>query len=58
MLPEEDIVFQEKYLIGRKIGSGSFGSILLATDIDTGQYVAMKFVNSSHLRLLGEEISQ
>lgn len=33
---DEDIVFQDKYLIGRKIGSGSFGSILLGTDLENG----------------------
>jgi len=43
---EEDIVFQEKYLIGRKLGAGSFGAILLGTDIDTGKYVAIKFVRN------------
>jgi serine/threonine protein kinase len=31
-------------LIGRKIGAGSFGSILLGTDLQTGKYVAVKFV--------------
>lgn len=41
---EEDVIFQEKYLVGRKIGAGSFGSILLGTDLDTGKYVAIKFV--------------
>ena len=41
---EEDIIFQDKYLVGRKLGAGSFGSILLGTDIDSGKYVAIKFV--------------
>ena len=46
---EDDIIFQEKYLIGRKIGAGSFGSIMLGTDLETGKYVAVKFVYlSSH----------
>lgn len=43
---EEDIIFQEKYLVGRKVGSGSFGAILLGTDLETGKYVAIKFVRS------------
>ncbi len=41
---EEDIIFQDKYLVGRKLGSGSFGSILLGTDLSTGKYVGIKFV--------------
>jgi serine/threonine protein kinase len=31
-------------LIGRKIGAGSFGSILIGTDMETEKYVAIKFV--------------
>lgn len=47
---EDDIIFQDKYLVGRKVGSGSFGAILLGTDLETGKYVAIKFVsiNSFH----------
>ena len=41
---DEDIIFQDKYLVGRKLGSGSFGAILLGTDLSTGKYVAIKFV--------------
>ena len=41
---EDDIIFQDKYLVGRKLGAGSFGSILLGTDLETGKYVAIKFV--------------
>ncbi len=44
---EEDIIFQDKYLVGRKVGSGSFGAILLGTDLETGKYVAIKFVKLS-----------
>lgn len=55
---EEDIIFQDKYLVGRKIGSGSFGAILLGTDLSTGKYVAIKFVISSFslLSLVGKNI--
>ena len=31
--------------MGRKLGSGSFGAILLGTDLSTGKYVAIKFVS-------------
>mgnify|MGYP001597819034 CR=1 FL=1 len=41
---EEDVIVGGKYLIGRKIGSGSFGSILLGTDVEKFNYVAIKFV--------------
>jgi serine/threonine protein kinase len=41
---EDDVIFQDKYLVGRKVGSGSFGAILLGTDLETGKYVAIKFV--------------
>ncbi len=46
---EEDIIFQDKYLVGRKLGSGSFGAILLGTDLSTGKYVAIKFVSCEAL---------
>ena len=46
---EEDIIFQDKYLVGRKLGSGSFGAILLGTDLSTGKYVAIKFVSRVYL---------
>ena len=56
---EEDIIFQDKYLVGRKLGAGSFGSILLGTDLETGKFVAIKFVRFiikySHL---GETINE
>lgn len=42
---DEDVIVGGKYLIGRKIGSGSFGSILLGTDIETAKFVAIKFVS-------------
>jgi serine/threonine protein kinase len=41
---DEDVIVGGKYLVGRKIGSGSFGSILLGTDIETAKFVAIKFV--------------
>jgi serine/threonine protein kinase len=46
---EEDIIFQDKYLIGRKLGSGSFGAILLGTELSTGKYVGIKFVSNAKL---------
>ena len=41
---DEDVIVGGKYLMGRKIGSGSFGSIILGTDIETAKFVAIKFV--------------
>jgi serine/threonine protein kinase len=35
--------------MGKKIGSGSFGEIFLAMDIQTGREVAVKFVSSINL---------
>ena len=54
---DEDVIVGGKYLIGRKIGSGSFGSILLGTDIETAKFVAIKFEKpslSQHPQLLFE----
>ncbi|XP_042055590.1 casein kinase 1-like protein 3 [Salvia splendens] len=45
-----------KYKLGRKIGSGSFGDIFLATHIDTFEIVAVKIENNKtkHPQLLYE----
>lgn len=46
----------EKYKLGRKIGSGSFGEIYLATHVDTFEIVAAKIENTKtkHPQLLYE----
>ncbi|XP_061367412.1 uncharacterized protein LOC133310496 [Gastrolobium bilobum] len=45
-----------KYKIGRKIGSGSFGEIYIASNIDTSEIVAVKMENkkTKHPQLLYE----
>ncbi|RZC75670.1 hypothetical protein C5167_051156 [Papaver somniferum] len=45
-----------KYKLGRKIGSGSFGEIYLATQIDTNEIFAVKIENTKtkHPQLLYE----
>ncbi|KAF5202905.1 Casein kinase i [Thalictrum thalictroides] len=49
-------IIGEKFKLGRKIGSGSFGEIYLATHIDTFEIVAVKIENSKtkHPQLLYE----
>ncbi|KAJ4708488.1 putative Casein kinase [Melia azedarach] len=51
-----DRIIGGKYKLGRKIGSGSFGEIYLATHIDTFEIVAVKIENSKtkHPQLLYE----
>ncbi|RAL45620.1 hypothetical protein DM860_009484 [Cuscuta australis] len=47
---------KNKYRLGRKIGSGSFGEIFTATDLQTNEEVAIKLENvqTSHPQLLYE----
>ncbi|KAE8698436.1 Casein kinase I isoform epsilon [Hibiscus syriacus] len=49
-------IIGQKYKLGRKIGSGSFGEIYLATHIETGETVAVKIENrqTKHPQLLYE----
>ncbi|KAE8688454.1 Casein kinase I isoform epsilon [Hibiscus syriacus] len=51
-----DRIIGGKFKLGRKIGSGSFGEIYLATHIDTFEIVAIKIENSrtKHPQLLYE----
>ena len=39
-----EIKVGEKYLLGKKLGGGSFGEIYLGTDTESGQHVAIKIV--------------
>ncbi|KAL7668413.1 hypothetical protein ACOME3_009115 [Neoechinorhynchus agilis] len=51
-----EIRVAQRYRLGRKIGSGSFGDIYIGTDISTGEEVAIKLesTQSKHLQLLIE----
>uniref|UniRef100_A0A2P2JZ00 Casein kinase n=1 Tax=Rhizophora mucronata TaxID=61149 RepID=A0A2P2JZ00_RHIMU len=51
-----DRVVGGRYKLGRKIGSGSFGEIFLATHIDTFEIVAVKIESgkTKHPQLLYE----
>eukprot|EP01083_Nonionella_stella_P074675 202645_1 len=39
---DEPVIIGDRYRLGRKVGSGSFGEIYLGTDIESGEKVAMK----------------
>eukprot|EP00898_Chlorokybus_atmophyticus_P006841 jgi/Chlat1/7158/Chrsp57S06831 len=56
MEPQQQLVCEGKWRIGRKIGSGSFGDVYLGVDTETGEEVAMKLesVTSRHLQLFFE----
>lgn len=51
-----DITVAERYKLGRKLGSGSFGEIYKGTDSNSGQEVAIKLekINSRHPQLVYE----
>jgi serine/threonine protein kinase len=51
-----DIRVGKKYRLGRKLGSGSFGDIYLATHISTGEELAVKLetTKTKHPQLLRE----
>jgi serine/threonine protein kinase len=43
-----------RFRMGKKIGSGSFGEIFLAVDVNTNKEVAVKFVSAQDLINLQE----
>jgi len=45
---EPNIKVFGKYVLEKRLGSGSFGQIYIGTDIKNEQYVAIKFVQHSH----------
>jgi serine/threonine protein kinase len=48
-LPPDAILIGEKFLVGRTLGEGSFGQIQLGTNIETGDFVAIKIVRNNFL---------
>ncbi len=44
-IPHDSIIVGEKFMVGRMLGEGSFGQIQLGTNIETGDYVAIKIVS-------------
>ncbi|KAI8002840.1 Casein kinase 1-like protein 5 [Camellia lanceoleosa] len=44
-----------KFRLGRKIGSGSFGEIYLGTNIQTNEEVAIKLLSVDNLEFRGNE---
>jgi len=51
--PSMELRVGNKYRLGRKIGSGSFGDIYLGTNISTGEEVAIKLecIKTKHPQL-------
>lgn len=49
-------MINEKWVVGQKLGSGSFGDIFLASEINSGELVAVKMEDgqSKHPQLIGE----
>ena len=50
-----DIKIANRYKLGRKLGSGSFGDIYLATDLTTNEEVAVKL---EHTKAQTDNISK
>lgn len=47
--PQYEVRVAGRFKMGKKIGSGSFGEIFLAVDLNTNKEVAIKFVSSKLL---------
>ena len=54
-MPDGSIVVGDKFLVGRTLGEGSFGQIQLGTNIETGDFVAIKIVSLSLFRFKKEK---
>jgi hypothetical protein len=44
--PQYEVRVAGRFKMGKKIGSGSFGEIFLAVDLNTNKEVAIKFVST------------
>ena len=42
---EKEIIIAEKYILGKRLGKGSFGQIFLGINKEDKKYYAIKFVN-------------
>lgn len=53
---QSELRVADRYRVGRKIGSGSFGDIFIATDTQTGEEVALKLESTTgkHVQLVVE----
>jgi len=50
-MSQEVYVAEGKYILGKRLGGGSFGDIYLGINRHTNDFVAIKIVSSSNINL-------